>query len=682
MALFNKPGVRFVVASLTPIPQLRARYRQSAHQEPISWSPLKKGISLLVVQEELTNHTNFWLHAQPDVAFHDAHLPFKTHMNWALDVMKGPKWTQGELTGDGTVIAMIDTGVDLSHCYFNGKPKEFVFSGDTSIGPLMKNQQFAYVKLSFIDEGLRVEETDFDDTPSGHGTHVAGTLVGNGCGAPPSKARLIVVDVDKGDKPHLTMPASIETLLETLYLAGARVFSNSWGSSSSAYSFTSMEVDQFAWNHPDAIVLFSAGNDGPGLSTIGSPATAKNVISIGASQNHHQSFIESRPEYFEDGVGTFSFRGNEENIAAFSSRGPTADGRQKPDFVAPGEYILSSRAHPSLNQSGLVYKRGTSMSNPLVARLVSQFQEYYKKTHNWKDPSSALAKTVLACMSHLLTGTSAQLYWYSKNNTVIGRSSRTHVHLEDQGWGRVSFEEAHLPLLLMKDDIPLISQESVSFCFEPTSDTELRIAISWLDPPVLPNSPTILLNDLDLKVMVSGQGPFLGNNKEDHLNNIEKVILDTKMGDLIEVFVRPNTILTSPDRVPKFSLSLFPSFVKEVPCPRKDPVPPACKVGETTGLLLNNTCYPPCGHHLYFTTQCQCHYDIPCPGGLQKCQAGAFLPCPQEKEKPRKLRAPKSPIRRTLHEAQLEPMGLWGMGWAAVLVISGAFFYMKRRSFK
>src|SRR5206468_2507449 len=73
-------------------------------------------------------------------------------------------------------------------------------------------------------------------------------------------------------------------------------------------------------HHPDYLIFYANGNAGPALSTVGSPATAKDCVSVGASG---------------DGASL-------NTLASFSSRGPCADMRRKPTIVAPGVSVISS----------------------------------------------------------------------------------------------------------------------------------------------------------------------------------------------------------------------------------------------------------------------------------------------------------------------------------------------------
>src|SRR5262249_2906594 len=128
------------------------------------------------------------------------------------------------------------------------------------------------------------------------------------------------------------------------------------------------------------ILEFSAGNAGPGAQTIGSPATAKNVIATGASQNVPGTLALTYGLY-ADGPDT---------MCDFSSRGRCADGRLKPAVVGPGSWIASaaSSAAPDLASIAwtpideyYVYMGGTSMAGPYAAGAAAVFVQYYKSMH-------------------------------------------------------------------------------------------------------------------------------------------------------------------------------------------------------------------------------------------------------------------------------------------------------------
>lgn len=92
---------------------------------------------------------------------------------------------------------------------------------------------------------------------------------------------------------QLWLPEDLSTDLfpRPYYETGARIHSNSWGESDNAYTLNSEQIDRFSFEHQDFLPIFAAGNAGTGgLFTVGAPATAKNCLTVGASESTYKSW--------------------------------------------------------------------------------------------------------------------------------------------------------------------------------------------------------------------------------------------------------------------------------------------------------------------------------------------------------------------------------------------------------
>ncbi|CAM9427510.1 unnamed protein product, partial [Hapterophycus canaliculatus] len=142
---------------------------------------------------------------------------------------------------------------------------------------------------------------------------------------------------------------------------GARIHSNSWGAETFC-QLTEMDLlyDTFMYENPEHLLIFAAGNSGgyrdvPGRQscTIISPALAKNTLAVGATSS---------------GASRATDTADIDTLAWFSSYGPTADSRIKPEVVAPGDQVFSAWSDGTDDHScRLLAGSGTSGSCPLVA---------------------------------------------------------------------------------------------------------------------------------------------------------------------------------------------------------------------------------------------------------------------------------------------------------------------------
>ncbi|ETV97165.1 hypothetical protein, variant [Aphanomyces invadans] len=282
------------------------------------------------------------------------------------------------ILGNGVVVGISDSGLYLDHDQFDQPgPREF--------GAINSNARKVVLyepMADTIDQSKTVT--------CGHGTHVSGILAGSSwsqqhpnVGVAPM-AKIAFADIgtqnascannERVECPvELLTPPSAMDLLGKQVAAGAKIFSFSWGVQKDDYSKQAQNLDEFVFDNPDVLIVIAAGNGGDdGSRTISSPAGAKNVITVGASMSSMDSLLDK-----------FRCPGlyNPHSIASFSSRGPTSDGRMKPDLVAPGELLWSARSEgpgSTLKTSALCPLQGTSQATPVVAGLAALTYEWLR----------------------------------------------------------------------------------------------------------------------------------------------------------------------------------------------------------------------------------------------------------------------------------------------------------------
>jgi subtilisin family serine protease/uncharacterized membrane protein len=256
-------------------------------------------------------------------------------------------WNLYGVTGQGVLVANIDTGVQYNHPALVNQ-----YAGNLGGG------QFDH-DFHWYDATSTAALSPFDD--NGHGTHTMGTTVGgdgpgpfvNDIGVAPG-ADWIAVKAFSGDGTGLTSnihdafewilapcPAGVDPGHPACDPALApQVVNNSWGNDNS--SLIEFLPDVQALRAAGIWPAFSAGNNGPGSGTIGSPASFAESFATGATNNS-------------------------DLIASFSSRGPSPlTGEIKPDVVAPGVDIRSS-----LPGSSYGNYNGTSMAGPHATGLAA-----------------------------------------------------------------------------------------------------------------------------------------------------------------------------------------------------------------------------------------------------------------------------------------------------------------------
>lgn len=457
-----------------------------------------------------------------------------------------PDWPH---TGDDEIVAVADSGLDDAHPDFSGRVVQLVARGrpgDTS-------------------------------DPQGHGTHVAGSVLGNGAasggthrGTAPG-AKLFFQSIMDSQGGLGGLPIDLQDLFDEAYQAGARVHNNSWSADTrSFYTFNALEVDEYVASHPDLLVVIAAGNEAsakdpfnaaPGFVdwlSIGSPATAKNALTVGASRTERNSGGQSGLTYRDFDPNRFAdppiagehVSGNPECLAAFSARGPCDPRRLKPDLVAPGTDILSTRAStaPAGNFWGLLtdneryaFMGGTSMAAPLISGCAALIREYYRTERN-HEASAALVKATLINSTRRLTGQDA----------VADHAGLPNYH---QGFGA-----PHMPFAYPNPREPWLKLElidtwkdeprrfagtgdRVRLAFEVAGGPFLRLCLAWTDPAAgadLQNSLGMILEHgaLDPSKVMGNQDRPSPVGPVDRDNNVQIIRIENPPAGsyLVQIF--------------------------------------------------------------------------------------------------------------------------------------------------
>ncbi len=438
------------------------------------------------------------------------------------------------ILGEGQVVAVLDTGIDIDSCYFRDvaeSPAINPCNGGTLINT--NHRKVLAVDFLWADEcsgGI----TDFEWDTQNHGTHVAGTVAGddfavlgmhNGRDGMAPQAKLIVQDCGYeynvcADCPGIGCPViDLAPVFEQPYNQGARIHTNSWGdeeedSDYGEYTSASEDADTVMWSHKDYLLCFAAGNNGGTSNTVDSPSTAKSVISVG-STGHAVSA---------------------DSISSFSSRGPTDDGRFKPSITIVGSSVVSANndGNISTNNCDAQGMSGTSMASPGAAGLAALVRQYFVDGFypsgaavpaDAFTPSAALLRAALINSGEEMTGAGS-----IPNNA--------------QGWGRVLLDN----VLFFPGDARKLWLKDVANGFPNGSSGEgrsyhliksndgqpLEVTLAWTDYPSTPAANPSINNDLDLKV-TGPDGTFYGNvfaggqsvsgGSPDRINTLENVLV-------------------------------------------------------------------------------------------------------------------------------------------------------------
>ncbi|GAB2801600.1 hypothetical protein GCM10027176_02230 [Actinoallomurus bryophytorum] len=510
------------------------------------------------------------------------------------------------LTGAGQIVAIADSGLDT------GDPETLHADIRGRVAGIISWP----TRPDLAD--LVTDPPEHDDGPSdvdsGHGTHVTGSVLGDGSAARDAGATVVPAGVapeaqvffqavsqrlhwksaeqlvaegkEVPDDPWPPaeeglwgLPLDLAVLFQQAYRAGARVHTNSWGSSvAGSYTNEARAVDDFAWHHPDMLILFSAGNDGVDTDidgvidedSVSSPGSAKNCLTVGAGENTRPSGSTPPPGRdgrwdqlkAKDGTLRWPHLGaaghisdNADGMAAFSSRGPVDGDRIKPDVVAPGTNILSTLSsalpadfnplwgrlpaeHPL--RRFYCWSGGTSMATPLVAGAAALVRQQLVRDHG-HEPSSALVKAFLVTGAAPMTGQFAGEVPTGSNDvsgfgrvdvasTVAALSSKRTVFADDPADAVMSGERRIYRIEEVDPDAPLV------------------VTLVWTDAPSALGG---LVNQLYLSVQTP-DGTYLDGDVSpfpNPVNNVQRVVIPAPAAGAHVIRVFGTSVITTSTRV-------------------------------------------------------------------------------------------------------------------------------------
>ena len=492
------------------------------------------------------------------------------------------------LVGSNVLVNVNDTGIDASHPDLAGR----VFSTEPA------NLEDP------VGHGTHVAGTIGGSGASSGSVRVAqGAATNAEFGGRAPSARLFILPIDLDVGPVASDIYLQETFARTnLALNGAAgrtnapISNNSWGyPSATEYNSISALYDSAVRDAlPDVsgdqpiLYVFAAGNEGAGganglggrADSLRSPGNAKNVLTVGALESRRMLtntvVYDTNGVMVRSGLTVLPDRGydpedpsyetnavfeaetdSDTQVASFSSRGNVGIGsegefgRFKPDVVAPGAYILSTRSAQwrleyqmdpaddlgpvteellSETEPYYRYESGTSMASPAVAGLLAQVQEYYEVRRKNRIPVAGY-KAILINSAEVDNAA-----YQPKPNATINYA----------GWGRPSVQRSirsgftaasktlngfpgaassaggtndqiiGFPIVGRTNAEGLVTGESRSYKVKlsnpEATNSPVWITLAWTDPPGNPASAVKLVNDLDLVVTNAAKGEFyLGN---------------------------------------------------------------------------------------------------------------------------------------------------------------------------
>lgn len=388
------------------------------------------------------------------------------------------------LNGEGVVVGIGDIGDVPGHIDFAGRLISRTFLGET------------------------------------HGMQVSGTAVGGG----------VVNERYRGYASKATMISESQGQIVSrtpVYFRdyGMVVTNNSYGGSGGCeyngmYEMASRSIDIMSLSYQQVLHVIAAGNNGSWNCTpfpqsfytiVPGFQSAKNVLTVGALND----------------TGT---------AAAFTSKGPAADGRLKPEITAKGAVVIST-APGNWYTAG----NGTSLAAPAVTGGVALLCQRYRQLHNNSNPSNALVKALL-CNGADDKGNPGPDFTYGFGSMNLLRSVE-------------AMEKEQFFISSLSNGANNTHTITI-----PANTAQVKVMLYWNDPAALPIGRQMLINDLDAELITPASQTILPKipdtiaanvnnpaiNGADHINNIEQLIIDQPTAGTYTIRVKGTAIAQGP----------------------------------------------------------------------------------------------------------------------------------------
>lgn len=426
--------------------------------------------------------------------------------------------------------------------------------GRGSSGTALLNAPVAQVGRGLLGTGITVGVGDDSDPtlhpdirdrvishtpgfPNNHGAHTAGTVAGAG----------ILSPRHTGFAPKSTVISQWfsgvwrnATAYTTTY--NMVVTNNSYGNIvadceyAGVYDLYSRLLDQQAFDFPQLLHAFAAGNDGD-RQCAPFPRAYRTVL--GGYQSAKNNLTVGRTDYTQ--VSSSS-----------SSSGPVKDGRLKPEITGLG--IINS-----LNGAGTGYftEFGTSMSSPNITGGLALLYERFRQLNSGTNPQGALMKVLLLNGARDV-GIKGPDYRHGYGTMMLERSLRM---LENKQFTLRSSSQGNV-----QDTIIQV----------PPGASQLKVMLYWHDPAANVLAPQTLVHNLDLEVITpSGQTvlPLILNPLPDAVslaatpgidqtNNHEQVVIENPLAGAYTLRVKGTEVLSLPTQPYAISFDIVPKEMR------------------------------------------------------------------------------------------------------------------------